>query len=455
MTTETQKPVSEGVTRKTILVVLSVALLINAGVLFVALPLLDGLLTLKYSVRFLDLYDLIGNNLAHGNGYRIEAGMGETLMREPGYPLFLALVFKIAGYHIEAARLANLLLAFGAGLLVMRLTEKITGDKTTALVATVLFLFYPGILIAEARAGVEISFIAVLMLFMLFLYQAVEKGYVWRYLVAGALLGAATLVRSEVLSFPLFLLIYLVLTAKVARERLQAFVRVAALSLGVVVVISPWVVRNYILTKEIVPTASVAGVAAQEGLFTCHQLLPGRDFWTVQDDAGNVRAQLASQLGVPFEGRYYYQFFYTPTDELKFNRVLLHKTEAEYARDPMLLATCGGKNFFFNFWFLGKTWKATWLNIALQLPLLVLAIGGSILLWRRCQLKNAGLVLTLILYVPAVHAPIIAHARHSMVIVPFLAILASVTLVWMWTARRAHVLRTPGEVNPMPEERLV
>ena len=434
-------PLADNVTRRFIFVVLALALLTNAGLLFVALPSLTGILSSGYSIQFQDLYDQIANNVASGNGYRVEADMGETMMREPGYPLFLAVVFKIAGYHIEAARFANLLLAFGIGLLVIRLAHKITGDRMTGLLATLLFLFYPGTLVAEARAGVEISFIFLLMLFILFLYRAMEKEHLWRYCVAGMFMGAATLVRSAVLWFPLFLLVYLVLAAQGSREQLKAFARIAVLSFGVVVVISPWVIRNYILTNAFVPSASVAGMAVQEGLYTCQHLSRERDFMTVQSAAGLERGEMATRLGLPFVGRWYYQLFYNPSDELRFNKALLEGAAAEYRREPALLAMCGCKNLLFNFWFLGKTWKATSLNLALQAPLLMLSAGGIVVLWKRGLLRKAGVMLMFILYIPAVHAPIIAHARHSIVVVPFLAILASVSLVWVWNAWTARRTR--------------
>ena len=40
--------------------------------------------------------------------------MGETMLREPGYPLLLAGVFKAGGYGIQQARVVCVLLAFGA-----------------------------------------------------------------------------------------------------------------------------------------------------------------------------------------------------------------------------------------------------------------------------------------------------------------------------------------------------
>ena len=64
-------------------------------------------------------------------------------------------------------------------------------------------------------------------------------------------------------------------------------------------------------------------------------------------------------------------------------------------------------------------------EFALQCPLLGLALAGAghfVEAWPPAQ---AAIVLLYILYIPAVQSPIIAHARHSVLIVPFLAILAA------------------------------
>jgi len=49
-------------------------------------------------------------------------------------------------------------------------------------------------------------------------------------------------------------------------------------------------------------------------------------------------------------------------------------------------------------------------------------------------LPKAALVLLYIVYIPVIQAPIIAHARHSVLVLPFLAMLAAVTLVSIWRA---------------------
>jgi len=425
--------------RKFIFLILFAALVANAAIVLAGLQGWgrSDASTPTYSVTFGDLYDQIARNLDQGNGYRVESAMGNTMLREPGYPLLLAAVFKLGGYGLEQARVVCVLLAFGAALILLRLTRKITGDATTALVAALLFLLYPGTLVAEARAGIEIPSIFTVLLFFIALYSAVEKASLWRYLTAGLLLGVAVLVRSEVLLFPLPLLVYFLFGTRSWVERRKAVERIAVLGFAAVAVMSPWMIRNYLLVHKFVPTATVAGVAAQEGLYTCENAAQGDPFWVAQMKAGFEREELATQLGRPFTGPYY-QLFYSPQDEVAFNRALLNHVSTEYRSHPALLATCAAKNLFFNFWFLGKTGKTVLLNMIAQVPLLALSITGVVVLWKRGLLRNAGIILLYILYIPALHAPIIAHARHSTLIVPFLAMLAAVSLVSFWQTLRTN-----------------
>lgn len=428
-------PASKALRRKTVLLVLAAALLVNAAMVLVGLPKLSSIVARDYSLKLGDLYNLIAINLDQGNGYRVYPNMGKTMLREPGYPLFLAGLFKLGGYGMAPVRLACVLLAFGAALLLARLTQEITRDGTLAVVAALLFLLYPGILVAETRGGIEIPSIFTVMLFILALHRAVRENSPWRYGAAGLLLGLAVMVRSEVLLFPALLLVYLLFVAKGWAERSKIVEGIAVLALGTTAVMSPWIIRNYKLVHSFVPTASIAGVSAQEGLYTCENTLPDETFNEAQYDAGHVRAKIAEQLGIPFVGRWYYQVFYTPQGELAFDKALLNQTWAQYRSRPEVLAGCAAKNLFFNFWFLGRNPTTVSLNVIVQAPLLALALAGIVVLWKRKLLRNTDIVLLYIIYVLAVHAVIIAHARHSMLVVPFLAIFAAASLVWIWQFR--------------------
>ena len=139
---------------------------------------------------------------------------------------------------------------------------------------------------------------------------------------------------------------------------------------------------------------------------------------------------------MPFKGPYY-QLFYTPQDEVGLQPGATKWCLRPDCRSrPELLARCSANDLFFNFWFLGKTRRSTLLNVVVQAPLLGLTLAGVVVLWKRGVLRKTAMVFLYILYVPAVEAPIIAHARHSMLIVPFLAILAAAFLVSAWQTLR-------------------
>jgi 4-amino-4-deoxy-L-arabinose transferase-like glycosyltransferase len=410
--------------------VLIAAFLLTAAILFLMLPRLTPVVAPEYGVGFADGYDLIANNLLHGNGYRFDADASETMLREPGYPLFLAGVFKIGGYSISSVRCANWMLAIGIAFLIMRLSQIVTNDRTTSLIAALLFLFYPSILVSEARGGVEILFILVVLVFMVLVHQAVAAGNHWRYLFAGFALGVVVMVRSTPLVFPLFLLLYLLLIAHNATARLKAILNIGVLLFGMSVVMLPWITRNFLLVHHFVPTATVQGVAVQEGQYTCQNLTFDNNFYAVQTQAGHERAATATELGLPFQGPYY-QVFSDPHDEWFFNKTLFQRAEKKYFDDPGLMVRCAGKNVF-NFWFLGRTWHATRLNILVQVPLLVLAVVGLYVLRERGQLARMGIMLTFVVCIMAVHLPTIAHTRHSVPIIPFLVIPASASILAIW-----------------------
>jgi 4-amino-4-deoxy-L-arabinose transferase-like glycosyltransferase len=423
--------------RLAILVLLPV-FFVTAAILFIGMPILQHYAAYRYGLGFADGYGILAENLANGTGYRWRADMAGTMMREPGYPLLLAAALKIGGYRIEAARLLNLLLAVGIAGMLIALARRMTGDSRAPLIAAVLFLVHPGTWIAEARGGVEILFIFVGLVFMLALDWATEKGGLWRYLLAGLAFGVVLQVRSTPMAFPVLLLLYVIFSATGAQERLAAAVRVAALVIGMGLVMIPWVVRNYRLVHEFVPVATLSGVALQEGLCMCRNVSFGVDLYPVGQAAGRERGELARELAMRFEGAEYFQTFYDARDETAFNRILYRTARTEYLENPGLLVKCVGKNLF-NLWFLGKTWKITKLNMLVQVPLLALVFYGLRIVWRRGDLRKMGILLTYVGSIAMVHLLVVAEARYSIPVLAFLAIPAGVAVASIWDQVRAHM----------------
>lgn len=429
-------------TGKALTAVLFIALLIYAILLFVVVPALSRILGPRYGIGFADDYDRLAYSLSLGQGFRFGPELAATLMREPGYPFFLAGVFKLFGYSLEAARFANLILAGAAAFFVARLARIIGLKGLAAALAALIFLFHPGTVIAVARGGFEIFFVFVLMLFVLALYRATRTDMTKHYLLAGFLLGLVALTRSTIMLFPFVVWGYFLLAAGSVREWPKHCFRLAVLLGGMTVVISPWIARNYVVSGEIIATTTVQGVAAQTGQHICEGLPSGRGFQELDIEAAYERERLARRLGYSFEGGYY-QYFYRTGDEISFNRHLMRGVVDSYREDPGFWTKCAAQNLF-NFWFAGKTRQVTWMNLAVQGPFVLLALAGGYWLWRRRQGRQMALLVLVILYLFAVHVPVHAQARYSVPLIPFLSILASVGLLSVLDAVRKQASRTRG-----------
>ncbi len=393
--------------------------LAHALILFAVIPMASQRLRASYNQNeYTDGYDLLANNLADGLGYRMYPDTAPTLMREPGYPLLLAGIFCTFGNNFTVVKLANMLMAFLVAWLITRLASEFSTSRVVLLGAPLVFLFHPGTLVAESRGGVELLFTLMLTLFICSFYAALKQKAYWSYALSGAVLGLTVLVRSIPLLFPLFLLAYLLVRDWEIGSAFRALRNVALMVLTMLLVISPWIVRNYSLTGRFVPTASVIGVSAQTGQFILtHHSEDGR---RVDREAAAVRNDLARELGYPFRDGYY-QCFYSSVDELKFSSFLLKRVAAEYRESPGLFARVLATNVLY-FWVGGKTTDSIKLNFVVQLPFLLLAIVGIARGVRGGQLKLIAPILLLIVYSIGVSAPILAQARYSVPLVPYLAI---------------------------------
>lgn len=398
----------------------------NALIVLVVTPKVSSHIGGLYNANhFADGYDQLAENLAAGNGYRFFPDTARTLMREPGYPTLLAGVYLVFGNRFTAVELTNVLLALGTASLIICLARKLSSRPLVIFGAPLLFLFHPETLLAETRGGVEILFAFMLTLFMLTVYRAFKSNRWWDYLLGGAVLGLTVLVRSTPILFPFLLLFYMLFFVSRRNQRLTALRNFAAMILAMLMVLSPWIIRNYTLTNKFVPTATVLGISAQSGLYlSTHQaignaLLDTEAFWE--------RNQLAQQLGYDFKPGYY-QYFYSTSDELEFSNFLFNRTVREYEARPLLFLKALGLNLL-KFWCGGKTGKSMILSGVLQFPVLTLAILGFAFSAKNGRLKDIAPLVLLIAYLVAVSVPILAQARYSQPLIPFLSILACMAIV--------------------------
>jgi Dolichyl-phosphate-mannose-protein mannosyltransferase len=397
------------------------------------LPHFKGDLKFLYSVGSVDNYYSIAQNLDNGTGYRFDPDTSLTLMREPGYPYFLAALRGTFDDYLQVVIAANILFTSICALLIFNLASKITASRWAPLIAPFLFVLHPAVVLAEVRYGVEIPFTLLLLAFLLFLRKALIADATREYIKAGIVLGVVSCVRSTALLFPLFLIFYGFLFNGGWKAVLPSLSRIALILACAFLVLSPWIVRNYLLVGKFIPTASVGGVAMQAGYYMCTHEGTGKQFYELDLDAAAVRNELATQQGYRFKPNYF-QFFYDPKDEVRFNDSLAAQVVAEYKRSPTVFVECAAENVF-NFWFRGKTTAVTLVNICIQLPYMILAFAGVLLGFRRMERPAWGLFVLFILYTMAVYVPIHAQARYSTPLVPILAIFAAIALERLFTRR--------------------
>jgi 4-amino-4-deoxy-L-arabinose transferase-like glycosyltransferase len=373
--------------------------------------------------------------LARGEGYVSPFTGLPTAAWPPGYPLVLALGYRLAGATPATAVVMNA--AFGAltCLFVWRLGTRLGGPRT-GLVATALLAGFPGQIFFGALVLSETLFTCLTIGLLLAATQLFERGddagfRAW--MLWGLVAGGVALVRAEAVA--------LALVPAASLASLGVWHRgtrvLAATVLGALCALTPWTIRNASVFGTLVPTST--------GL--------GRTLWIghnpeatggMSDVIQHAMDRKVSATGLDATG---------PAGELAVNRLLLRDALAFAATHPgreLFLAPARTYHLFrgdhvWQAWydrgtprflptdtarrFLGGAGNVYYLVVG------VLALAGWIV---RPQQTAAGwrALGTLGFVWIAIFTAIYGDPRFHHVLVPPACILAAVTIVRLTGARR-------------------
>ena len=186
-----------------------------ALLLFLAIPVFFSYFPDLFVINnFPDGYDKLASNILAGNGYRFFPNTSETLMRTPGYPLFLTSIFYFSPNSLVAVKIAKLTLGLLTDWIVAILTWRFTTHKTAMILASLLFLIHPAMLFAQSGGGAESLFTLLTTGLVLAPCKAFDRKKMINFVVAGILLGVTTMVKSTTILFPAFLFGCMLLTRK-------------------------------------------------------------------------------------------------------------------------------------------------------------------------------------------------------------------------------------------------
>ena len=223
--------------------------------------------------------EAIALNILHGKGYSyrfLDKELPSAYM-SPVYTLFLYLHFLFFGernyFWVELSQ--ALIGSFSAVLLVL-IGKKLINEKV-GIFSGLLFAFYPIYVYWVTRAQQLVIDIFLLELSIYCVIWSFQKESSWRHLLAGMVMGLTALSKTFYLSFPAFYWLWIWLWKKPGIRK--AFLIAGLWACGCIIVIMPWMIRNYRTFGEIIPITTNGGVnlwignnpKATGGLYTKEQ----------------------------------------------------------------------------------------------------------------------------------------------------------------------------------------
>lgn len=365
-----------------------------------------------------DEYDYLGWNLAQGKGFRSDHGE-ESVIRGPGYPVFLATVYALSGGHNHwLAQLLQGLLSGATVWLTWLLARDLFGARI-ALWAAGMTALHPLFIWFSARIYAEsfLTFFQTLSLY--FLVRMVER-QTWGRLLALAL---ALTVSVYVKSLSLFLLPIMLIFLWLRRIGfLRALGWTAAATTIVALLIAPWTWRNYQVTGRIVPVHASSALPLLSGHYEALAFFesPLSQQKGIHDSFDAFPIVTESQ-GLPPAHYPYRSLAEELNIETATNGFML-----EYYRTQPHMFFVNSFLRFLMFWYLGQTPMLSIIMIGVSAATLTFIAFG----WGRLPRGyGRGIFLATVALYVGIHALIIGQARMQVMIVPLLMTLAAPGLI--------------------------
>jgi 4-amino-4-deoxy-L-arabinose transferase-like glycosyltransferase len=350
-----------------------------------------------------------------------------TMAKPPGYSIFLAIVYFFSGNSIVAVRLSHFLLFWLTALGIYRLAKHFVDEKTSKISALFTVTYLPLLFFTIYHLSeVLATFLLVWAVCKAIDWQKYEK--IVDVFITAALFAFLTLVRPNWALFaaPIFFLIYLT-KGKKSLPSLAVFTIVCALF------ISPWLIRNYLLTGQII----LSSVAKQTAYLSVLQYKGKISYAFTFEEYSNFVADFKKRWSDIHQ-----QAELTPKNETMIDKELL--LEESYQTD---LNT--------------ERQTLTWTQIIFSIPkriaylwstsdssppeiyntfyhrfaqLHFLFITLLILLGICLRLKNfktEWFIIAPAVYITLIHLIFLMESRYSIPARPFLLIFAATAIVWL------------------------
>ena len=369
-----------------------------------------------------DGFGRIAQNLIQGHGYVFEKGGATVFIRPPIYPLLLSLVYFLSGGVYQTVILLVHSILGALTCIMVYLVGKEVYNRKIGFYCGIVTCLHPLLVWYTGRIFVGTLLTLLLAIMTFCLVKNFKRLHLKYALTVGLLLGVLNLTKGVLLFFPLFILAgFLVISTwrRFFSENLvltpsRIFKNLFVICLTMVVVTSPWTLRNYLESKKFIPVSVGGGYNFLVGdFFVKYYEEVGEDNKLLIGKAYDEMKVILSQKG--FEHPPFFNL--SPDQDDYLNRVALEKI----LKRPSDLVVKVRKQFL-RFWCLGASEKKTAGLLILQFPFLVLALVG--IFFSLKMKKNFLAPFLVIAYFVLLHSAIFAVARFSVPVVPYVIIFA-------------------------------
>ena len=206
-------------------------------------------------------FNELGHQVALGHGYELLPGH-PTSFRAPGFPLFLAGIYFLAGQNYPLIYLVFCALGAVASVLTYLVALEMVGPSLALLAAFLAASYINGIYFATVFASESLYLVCFGLSLWLFL-RYLKNGSSWELFISALSLGWGILTRPfALLLLPLFGSVLLWNMWKNSRFRFGQILIFAVVPLALV---APWTVRNYEVFHQFVLVANNGGSGLYQG----------------------------------------------------------------------------------------------------------------------------------------------------------------------------------------------
>ena len=383
-------------------------------------------------------YDNIANNLIEGHGYSrgYDTHIKPTATRGPTYVLLLASIYAIFGHNYTYVNVFQIIIDCLSCLLLFRICKRLFRRNDAATLASFIYAIYPPFIIYTQRILTEtlIIFLSTLAVSLFIDFELFKKKSA--LYICAIVIGLATLSKPILLLTPLIFYLSTIKTEKRsyrAREMLVQFVLIG-------LVMSPWVVRNFVVFHSFIPGVTQGGITFWGGTGPANgHVVPGVESTLVpipEDLKERVRSATAGMSETEKDRWFYKEGLRVIKDNpARYLRVIIRKVPRLWfnlAKDepPHLVARTFGRVGVET----GEVGRFAILFALGNLIAFILAVIGIIR--ERPPQFSVNLLIWLIVYYTLVHMVFFSAFRYSLPVYAYLFCFSAAGIASIFAGKR-------------------